>query len=120
MADVTVKKFEELESWQGEGHFNYAGKSLGVTAWGMNLEKLPPAWDGYPEHDHADDGQEEVFVPLEGSATLTAEGESWELVPGMLVRVGPTTKRRIVPGPDGVTLLALGGTPGQPYKPAGK
>jgi len=120
MADVTVKKFDELESYQNEGRFNYAGKTLGVTAWGMNLERLSPNWDGYPDHDHAEDGQEEVFIPLEGSATLHADGQSWTLEPGMLVRVGPTTKRRIVPGPDGVTLLALGGTPGKPYQPAGR
>jgi hypothetical protein len=35
----------------------------------------------------------------------------------MLVRVGPDQKRKIVPGPQGVTLLALGGTPGKPYVP---
>ena len=116
MTDVTVKKFDELESYKDEGRFVYAGKTLGVTAWGMNLENLPPGWDGYPEHDHADDGQEEVFIPLKGSATLHAEGKTWTLEPGMLVRVGPAAKRRIVPGSDGVTLLALGGTPGKPYQ----
>lgn len=116
MTDVTVKKFDELESHKGEGRFAFAGKSLGVTAWGMNLENFPPGWDGYPEHDHTDDGQEEVFIPLKGSATLQAEGNTWTLEPGMIVRVGPTAKRKIVPGPEGVTLLALGGTPGKPYK----
>lgn len=117
MADVTVKKFDELESYQGEGRFNYAGKSLGVTAWGMNLEQFPPSWDGYPEHDHAEDGQEEVFIVLEGSATLHADGETWTLEPGSLARVGPSQKRRIVPGERGVTILALGGTPGKAYEP---
>jgi uncharacterized cupin superfamily protein len=116
MADVTVKKFDEMESYKDEGRFVYAGRSLGVSAWGMNLENFPPAWDGYPEHDHADDGQEEVFIVLKGSATLHAEGETWTLAPGMLARVGPTTKRKIVPGAEGVTMLVLGGTPGKPYK----
>ena len=27
-------------------------------------------------------------------------------------RVGPAEKRKIVPGPDGVTVVALGGAPG--------
>lgn len=117
MADVMVKKFDELESWKGEGHFCYAGKSLGVTAWGMNLERLPPGWEDYPEHDHAEDGQEEVLVPLEGSATLHAGDETWTLEPGILVRVGPTAKRKIVPGPNGATLLVMGGTPGKAFEP---
>lgn len=117
MTDVTVKKIGELESWQGEGRFNYAGKGLGVTAWGMNVERLPADWPDYPEHDHTADGQEEVYVVLEGSATLEADGETWELTPGTLARVGPEQKRRIVPGDAGVTLLAIGGTPGKPYEP---
>src|SRR4029079_1745269 len=116
MADVTVKRIEELESYHGQ--FIYAGKGLGVSAWGMNVLKLPPGWGGYPDHDHAEDGQEEAYVVLEGSATLTADGESWVLEPGSLARVGPRQKRKIVPGPQGVTLLALGGVAGKPFEPA--
>jgi len=114
MTDVTVKCFAELDAYQGQ--FLYAGKGLGVTAWGMNLLKLPPRWPGYSEHDHAEDGQEEVYVVLEGDATLEAGGERWRLAPGTLARVGPGQKRRIVPGDTGVTLLALGGAPGKAYQ----
>ncbi len=53
----------------------------------------------------------------EGCATLTADGESWQLEPGTLTRVGAAQKRKIVPGDQGVTLLALGGTPGKAYEP---
>jgi hypothetical protein len=31
--------------------------------------------------------------------------------------VGPATKRRIVPGDGGATLLVIGGTPGKAYAP---
>jgi len=121
MPDVTVKRIDELESYQGPGgppgQFLYAGKSLGVTAWGMNVLKLPPAWVGYPDHDHARDGQEEVYVVLRGSAQLESGGESWKLEPGMMARVGPAQKRKLTPGSDGVTILALGGTPGKAFEP---
>ena len=53
----------------------------------------------------------------QGSARLTAGGESWDLVTGTLVRVGAAQKRKIVPGPKGATILALGGTPGKAYEP---
>jgi uncharacterized cupin superfamily protein len=119
MSDVTVKSFDELESYKGEGQFRYAGKTLGVKAWGMNLLKLPQGWAGYPEHDHAKDGQEEVYVVLEGTATLEAGGERFALQPGTLARVGPNQKRRLTPGPQGVTILALGGTPGKAYEGRG-
>lgn len=117
MSDVTVKTFDELDSHDGKGRFCYAAHSLGVTAWGMNLERFPAGYEDYPHHDHADDGQEEVYVPLEGSATLTAGDDSWELVPGMMARVGPTQKRKLVPGGAGVTMLVLGGTPGAAFEP---
>ncbi len=115
MADVTLKRLEELDSHQGR--FLYAGKGLGVTAWGMNVLRLPANWDAYPDHDHLKDGQEEVYVVLQGSARLQAGGEAFELVPGTLARVGPAQKRKLVPGPSGVTLLALGGTPGKADEP---
>jgi uncharacterized cupin superfamily protein len=114
MADVTVKQFDELEGY--EDQFFLAGKGLGVTAWGMNVLKLPPRWTEYPDHDHTADGQEEVYVVLRGDATLQAEGETWHLVPGMLARVGPSQKRKITPGHAGVTILALGGTPGKAFE----
>lgn len=117
MPDVTVKSLDELEGY--EGRFLYAGKGLGVSAWGMNVVRMPADWDGYPEHDHARDGQEEAYVLLEGSATLQADGESWELVPGVLARVGARQKRKIVPGGEGATMLVIGGTPGKAYQPRG-
>jgi mannose-6-phosphate isomerase-like protein (cupin superfamily) len=115
MADVTFKRFDELDSH--EGLFLYARKGLGVTAWGMNVLRLPAGWDGYPEHDHAGDGQEEAYIVLEGSAELSAGGETWSLEPGTLARVGAEQKRKVVPGPQGVTMVVIGGTPGKAYEP---
>lgn len=116
MADVTVKNMDEMEKSEGGG-LRYAARSLGVSAWGMNVEKFSAGWDGYPEHDHAGDGQEEVYVPIEGSVTLTAGDQSWELTPGTMARVGPGQTRKIVPGEQGVTMVVIGGTPGKAYEP---
>lgn len=118
MADVTIKRFDDLENYGGQ--FLYAGRGVGVTAWGMNVLRLPAGWTDYPDHDHAGEGQEEVYIVLEGDATLHAGNYTWPLQPGMLARVGAQQKRRIVPGDKGVTILALGGTPGQAYKPRKK
>jgi mannose-6-phosphate isomerase-like protein (cupin superfamily) len=81
----------------------------------MNVLEIEPGCTAYPEHDHAQDGQEEVYVILKGSASLvTSEGE-FQVETGMLVRVGPNTKRKFLPGKEGLTILAIGGTPGQAY-----
>ena len=99
-----------------DGVARRARATLGVSAFGMQVMTLPADWDGYPDHRHdagvEDANQEEVYIPLEGSATLVAGEERIALSPGMMVRVGPEQYRRILPGPDGVRLVALGGVPG--------
>ena len=112
MADVIVKHLDELESAGGNGRFLLARKGLGVTSFGMNVERFPAGFADYPDHDHEKDGQEEVYFVVDGSATLHAGDESFELTPGTFARVGPAQKRKIVPGDAGVTILALGGRPG--------
>src|SRR5438874_9032329 len=83
---------------------------------GMQVFTLPPDWDGYPNHDHGseafDPNQEEVYIPLSGAATLVADGSEFELRPGTMVRVGPDQLRQILPGPDGIRFVAIGGSPG--------
>ena len=115
MTDVTVASIEEMEPIY-DGLARRARATLGVSAWGMQVFTLPPDWDGYPEHNHDesafDPNQEEVYVPLQGSATLVADHEEFALEPGVMVRVGPTQRRRILPGPDGIRFIALGGRPG--------
>ena len=100
--------------------FRSAARDLGVEVWGMNLLEMAPNCAGHPEHDHAHDGQEEVYVVLRGSAILQTEsGEKLSLEPNTLVRVGPEVKRKLVAGSDGATILAIGGTPGKAYEPRG-
>jgi quercetin dioxygenase-like cupin family protein len=115
MADVTLAAFDEMEPIF-DGLARRARATLGVTAWGMQLFTLPPRWDGYPDHVHdgtvEDANQEEVYIPLEGSGELRAGEERFELRPGVMVRVGPEQRRRIIPGTDGIRFIALGGVPG--------
>jgi mannose-6-phosphate isomerase-like protein (cupin superfamily) len=113
--DVTVAAIDEMDPIHG-GIARRARAQLGVTAWGMQVLTLPPNWEDYPNHNHDatafDPNQEEVYVPLAGSATLVAGDQQFELTPGVMARVGPKQHRRLLPGPDGIRLLALGGRPG--------
>ena len=115
MADVTVAAIEEMEPIY-EGLARRARATLGVSSCRMQVMTLPPNWEGYPDHVHdatvEDANQEEVYIPLDGSATLVADDARHELRPGVMVRVGPEQRRRILPGPDGIRLIALGGVPG--------
>jgi uncharacterized cupin superfamily protein len=115
MPDITVKHIDELERYTGAfrkgQQFFYAGKSLGLSKLGMNAIRMPPHWEHYPEHDHAANDEEELYIPLEGSGTLHTEGQTYSMHRGVLIRVGAATRRKIVPGPEGMTLLMLSDRP---------
>jgi mannose-6-phosphate isomerase-like protein (cupin superfamily) len=93
-----------------------ARAELGVTAFGMQVIQLPPDYADYPEHDHAESEQEEVFIALNGSGWFEIEGERVELDGDTLVRIGPAARRKVFAGPQGLSMLAIGGSPGKPYE----
>ena len=115
MADVTVKKLDDFDSSYG-GAFKLVRHGLGVESFGIQVIDMPPNADQYPEHDHSEDGQEEVYTVLEGSATIQVDGEEYKLEPGVFVRVPSGHKRKIVTTDTPVRLLALGGVPGKAYE----
>jgi len=115
MSSYTVKKIDEMDAAFGGG-MRLARASLGVSSFGMQVEEFPPNFDQYPEHSHDEDGQEEVYIVLRGSAEIEIEGERIALDPDTIVRVGPGVSRRIFAGSEGVRLLALGGVPGGVYE----
>ena len=115
MADYTAKKIGDIEAIYGGG-FKLARADLGVESFGMQILEMPPGYADYPEHDHAETGQEEVYLVLSGSAEINVEGERVPLDPDTVIRVGAGAKRKITPGDQGVRLLALGGTPGAVYE----
>ena len=115
MPDYTAKKIDQMEAGFGGG-FIKARAELGVTAFGFQVIQLPPNFNDYPEHDHAESGQEEVYLALNGSGWLDVEGERVDLDAETLVRVGAETKRKVHSGPEGLRMLVIGGCPGEAYK----
>jgi mannose-6-phosphate isomerase-like protein (cupin superfamily) len=107
MADYSTVRLDEIEGGYG-GVFKGVRKALGCTAFGINVLDLPADFADYPEHDHGEDRQEEVYTALSGSAELDIEGERVALEPGVFVRVAPGTRRKVYPGPDGIRMLAVG------------
>jgi quercetin dioxygenase-like cupin family protein len=123
MDAITVKNIEEIAPYSGPYviagiRFRLAREALGVSAWGMSVIEMDAHCSGYPKHDHGDDGHEEVYLVLRGSIVLQTSGGERVLSQGDFVRVGPETARKFVTRDQAATLLALGGTPGQPYQPS--
>ena len=115
MTDVTIKRLDDFEN--NHGIYYRVRSGLGVSSFGLAVENWPPESEHYPEHD--EQGQEEVYVVLEGSCVLRVAGEEHPLEPGMFARVGPGVRRKILPGTDGVKVLCIGGVPGGVYEPPG-
>jgi hypothetical protein len=115
MAGHAVKKIDEMEAVYG-GAFKRVRAELGVESFGIQIIDMPAGFDGYPEHDHSGDGQEEVYLALRGGGEIEIEGERSPLDQEHIARVGPGVKRKVWPGPEGIRLLIVGGVPGGEYE----
>ena len=90
----------------GADRFVSLRQQLGVTSFGMNLILLQPGMRGRI-HRHAH--QEEVYLVLEGTLSITIEGVERDLGAGELARVAPEVRRQLVNrGPGRLAILALG------------
>jgi mannose-6-phosphate isomerase-like protein (cupin superfamily) len=114
MSGYAVKKIDEMEAIYG-GAFKRARAELGVESFGMQIIDLPPNYENYPEHDHEQDGQEEVYVTLSGAGELDVAGERFPLDSDHVARIGPGVMRKVYPGAGGIRILVIGGKVGTSY-----
>lgn len=98
------------------GAFKLARAELGVEAFGFQVMDLPPNLEQFPEHDHANDGQEEVYVVMRGSGEIEIDGERHPIDPETITRVDPGVMRKIFTGEEPMRVLAIGGTAGKAYE----
>ena len=114
MADYAVRRIDEMEAIV-RGSFKKARAELGVSSFGIQVIDMPPNVDAYPEHDHSQDGQEEVYVAMRGGGEIEIDGERHPIDAETMVRVSAGTKRKLYPGEEGMRVLVIGGVPGEAY-----
>jgi mannose-6-phosphate isomerase-like protein (cupin superfamily) len=110
MNGFTTRRIDELGSIN-HGAVKLAADELGVKTFGLQVLDLPGGFTDYPEHDHAHDGQEEVYIVLEGAADFLVAGERIHADAGTMLRVEPAARRKLVPGAFGVRVVAIGCSP---------
>jgi mannose-6-phosphate isomerase-like protein (cupin superfamily) len=115
MSAYSIKRIDDMEAiyW---GSFKRARAELGLNSFGLQVMDLPPNSEGYPEHDHGHDGQEELYVVLRGGGEIELDGERHPLDPDTMAGVQASVRRKVIAGPDGIRLLLAGGVPGKPYE----
>lgn len=74
---------------------------------GITVVEGGDEWEGM-EHDHADDGHEEVYLLLAGEATLDVEEDTIELTAGDAVRVDPDQSRYLAFTDDDSRMVIAG------------
>ena len=94
MSGYAVKKIDDMEAIYG-GAFKRARAELGVDSFGLPCSTSRRNAD-YPEHDHSEDGQEEVYLSCGGSGEIEIDGERHPLEPDTMVRVSSGTKRKLL------------------------
>ena len=82
----------------------------------MQVLDFPASFSDYHEHDHTEDGQEEVYVVLGGQADFVVDGEQVTISAGQMLKVDAVSRRKLRAGPEGVRILAIGCTPGATYE----
>ena len=89
---------------------------LGCENLGMTLLELEPGGKGKP-HDHADEGQEEVYLVVDGELTVGVGGEEGApdaertLSEGEAIRVDAETHRELHNEGEGRVRVAIAGAP---------
>jgi quercetin dioxygenase-like cupin family protein len=90
-----------------EGRRKLIAHELGARAIKLNRFDSQPGQEG-SEHDERESGQEEIYVPVEGSGLIRIGEDQIPLEPGRFVLVTPEETRQVVAGPDGLSYVVVG------------
>ena len=103
----------------GRAPFRPVRHHLGIRAFGVNAFVARDTGDRVLNEHAEEDGDEELYLVLEGHATFTVAGEEVDAPQGTLLFVEPEVTRTAVARVPGTTILALGGRVGEPYLVSG-
>jgi tetratricopeptide (TPR) repeat protein len=111
---------QEGREGDGDQVFIRLRRTLDIGAFGASAAYQAKAGETVVgEHDELGpgaDGQEELYVVVQGSATFTLDGEEIDAPQGTVVFVQPGTTRKAVATSDETIVLSVGGRRGEAYR----
>jgi mannose-6-phosphate isomerase-like protein (cupin superfamily) len=109
MPDWAIANLSELEDSAPlpEIEARFARKQLGARDLGVSLFSYAPNFRSPASHSHR--VQEEAYVVVAGSGRVRLDDDIRDLGLWDVVRVGPEVVRAFEAGPEGLTLIAIGG-----------
>jgi len=110
MSSYAVKNLMEIDPVGDESsvELRFSRKFIDSEQLGVTLERIAPNFSATDGHKH--EVQEEAYVVIEGSGTIKLDDERIEINKWDVVRVAPEVTRGFEAGPDGLTLIAVGGS----------
>jgi quercetin dioxygenase-like cupin family protein len=108
MDGLTIKHDEELE--RAYGKWVLVRRSLEISTFGINAVERPPG-ESIPEHDERGREHEEVFLVLDGDATLVVDGVDHPLRRGSFARLSPERRRTVRNDTDAVARILIVSAP---------
>ena len=118
-ANYSIKHQDEFERMEGSGDCTWllARKALGTSSFGFNLVEIAPGGQ-IPEHDEAESRQVELYLILEGEATMRLDGEDHPAPAGTFASIEPAAERTILNRSDAPVLaMLIGVQPEGGYEP---
>lgn len=117
-----VVRLDELESipvGRSGLHWRPIRSRLGIRAFGTNAYTAEVGGEIVEDHTEESLGHEEMYVVVSGRATFTLDGEDVDAPAGTIVHLpDPSTRRTAVAREPGTSVLAVGGKPGEPFRPS--
>ena len=103
-------KLAHADDCETAGNWRLVRRTLGVTAFGVNLVDVPPG-EQIPEHDETDRDQEEVFYVVAGTPTLVIDGEDHVARAGTFARLDPQHSRTVRNDGDELASVLIASAP---------
>ncbi len=83
---------DDVEKVSNAMHF--LGEPLDCQQVGVTMARCDPHWKGQP-HDHTADGHEEVYILIDGEATVRVDDEDVMMQSGDAIWISPESTRQI-------------------------
>ncbi len=121
MTRYAVARLQDIEELtDGREPFRPVRHHFGITSFGVNAWTAPQVGDRIiNEHDESDDGNEELYLVVQGRAMFELDGDRVAAPTGTFVFAPPGVKRTAFAEEPETTVIALGGIPGKAYEPDG-
>jgi len=89
--------YEEVDQVSSAMHF--LSDPLETERVGVTVARCDPGWNSQP-HDHTDNDHEEVYVLIEGKATVVVDDDPVEMETGDALWIPPASTRQIRNGDE--------------------